>query len=233
LSDISDDKLKKDAERLAKSWKKHSEEKEAFRKKESEYQAKLAEYDNKVKKYEEQSVNSKYSPEELRQWAKKWDDEGEIDKAKAARKEANDIEDKAIRLRTERARQQEEFANTWKSTEKQLYTEYPDLAKEGSELRDKTAELLSRNDTIAGFIHSQPTGLKMAVRLADLMIKADLASDLQKENAGFKNKIIELEKKLSPSASVPGKSKEVKNFDDMSLDEQKAALRSQLADSLV
>jgi hypothetical protein len=231
LSDISDDKLKKDAERLAKSWKKHTEEKTEFRKKEAEYQAKLSDYESKLKQIEEREVNGKYSPDELRSWAKKWDEEGETEKAKAARQQANEIEDKAIRLRTERARQQEEFVNTWKATEKNLFIEYPDLAKEGSELRDKTADILSRGDNISRFIQSQPDGLKYAVGLANLRIQADLSSDLQKENSGLKNKIIELEKKLAPSTSVASKTKSDKKFDEMSLDEQRDELKRQLVDS--
>jgi hypothetical protein len=224
-------RLAKDQARLSESWKKLEEEKALVRKQAEELR--LAK-----EKAEEDAIKSvapdmSSSPEDLRRYARDWENEGKDDLASEARKMADQI-DRAQKLKSERderiAKQQNEIRAT---NARRLMEDNPDLKNQDSTLYKALAEIVNNQDTeLREFFSKSPNGLVYGTQIARMKLAAESAASLQDEIATIKKENEELKKKLSLGSSTGSKpSKGKKEFEDMDYKEQEAFLKKMLSES--
>lgn len=224
-------RLAKDQARLAESWKKLEDEKAAVRKQAEEL--KLAK-----EKAEEEAIKSvapdmSSSPEDLRRYARDWEQEGKDEVAAEARRMADQIE-KAQKLKAERDERLTKEQNEIRATNaRRLLEDNPDLKNQDSPLYKALTEIVNNQDAeLKDFFARSPHGLVYGTQIAKMKIAAESAASLQEEIATIKKENEELKKKLSLGSSTGSKPvKAKKDFEEMDYKEQEAFLKKMLSES--
>lgn len=224
--DKKEAKKAKEEARLAESWKRLEAEKAAVRAKQAELEKKLEEADRS------NDPTTPANPDKLRQYAKEWENEGRDDLARAARQQADLLEQKAKITAEKTEKANKEFNETWASNVRRMIEENPDLKDEESDFAKRVVGILKSEDMeLRKLINSSPNGFSYATQIAKMQKAAEDSEVLRTELESLKKENADLRKKTSLSASgsqVPAKRK---SFEEMSYQEQEEFLRRNASDA--
>ena len=220
-------RAKKSQDRANKSWREVNEAKAALKKEREELEAQKKAYqdghEKSLEEIQQRTNTSRYSPEEYESIAQEFEDEGDHANAEAARKAAK----QARQTATEQAqkKQQAEFVSKWDTNWKQATATHKDLNNQESELFKMVGQLLERKPVLTQY----PEGITDAVEAADMYLKANRASDLEKQVSDLKKQVAEYEEKLTLNGSQPGGTMQIESFDKLSADKQRDELLKAMA----
>ncbi len=215
-------RAKKSQDRANKSWREVNEAKAALKKEREELEAQKKAYqdghEKSLEEIQQRTNTSRYSPEEYESIAQEFEDEGDHANAEAARKAAKQARQTATEQ--EQKKQQAEFVSKWDTNWKQATATHKDLNDQESELFKMVGQLLERKPVLTQY----PEGITDAVEAADMYLKANRASDLEKQVSDLKKQVAEYEEKLTLNGSQPGGTMQIESFDKLPADRQRAEL---------
>lgn len=225
-SEAKDIKRVREEARLSESWKRLEAEKAQVRAIQAEFQRKIEEAERAS------DPTSPARPEELRKFAREWEEEGKDDLAKAARVQAEKLEGKLRRNAELGERRFKEFNETWSSSVNRMIAENPELKDESSDLGRRVISLLKSDDAeLRALINSTQNGFVYATQIAKMQKAAEASEALRTEIESLRKENGELRKKTSLSASGSQKPAMRKSFNEMDSSQQEAFLRSMAVDS--
>jgi hypothetical protein len=167
---------------------------------------------------ETKTSTRKFSAEDYREAAKSYRDEGRDDLAKLAENKASEIEVE------DRKEQEEKVKGELKSAwDKNLYEEVeanPDLKDSSTPLYKAVSEMLQNH----AILRNYPAGIKDAVGIAKVKLKAEAASDLEKKVAKYESELAQLRKATTPASGQPSAPAKQKQFHELSSNEQEKEL---------
>ena len=204
--------------RLEKEWEDVRAEKARIKAEREQIEAERARKTSETTQGETKSSSRKFSAEDYREAAKSYRDEGRDDLAKLAEQKAGDIEvedRKEIEHKT-----QTELKSAW---DKNLLDEVeanPELKDSSSTLYKAVSEMLQNH----AILRNYPAGIKDAVGIAKVKLKAESASDLQKKVAEYEKELSQLRKATTPASGQPKGPAKTKAFHELTLDEQEREL---------
>ena len=215
-------RAKKSQDRANKSWREVNEAKAALKKEREELEAQKKAYqdghEKSLEEIQQRTNTSRYSPEEYESIAQEFEDEGDHANAEAARKAAKQARQAATEQ--EQKKQQAEFVSKWDTNWKQATATHKDLNDQESELFKMVGQLLERKPVLTQY----PEGITDAVEAASMYLKANRASDLEKQVSDLKKQVAEYEEKLTLNGSQPGGTMQIESFDKLPADRQRAEL---------
>lgn len=215
-------RAKKSQDRANKSWREVNEAKAALKKEREELEAQKKAYqdghEKSLEEIQQRTNTSRYSPEEYESIAQEFEDEGDHANAEAARKAAKQARQTATEQ--EQKKQQAEFVSKWDTNWKQATATHKDLNDQESELFKMVGQLLERKPVLTQY----PEGITDAVEAADMYLKANRSSDLEKQVSDLKKQVAEYEEKLTLNGSQPGGTMQIESFDKLPADRQRAEL---------
>jgi hypothetical protein len=172
----------------------------------------------KAASQETKTSTRKFSAEDYREAAKSYRDEGRDDLAKLAENKAGEIEVE------DRKEQEEKVKGELKSAwDKNLYEEVeanPDLKDSSTPLYKAVSEMLQNH----AILRNYPAGIKDAVGIAKVKLKAEAASDLEKKVAKYESELAQLRKATTPASGQPSAPAKQKQFHELSSNEQEKEL---------
>jgi hypothetical protein len=172
----------------------------------------------KAASQEKQTPTRKFSAEDYREAAKSYRDEGRDDLAKLAENKAGEIEVE------DRKEQEEKVKGELKAAwDKNLYEEVeanPDLKDSSTPLYKAVSEMLQNH----AILRNYPAGIKDAVGIAKIRLKAEAASDLEKKVAKYESELAQLRKATTPASGQPSAPAKQKQFHELSSNEQEKEL---------
>ena len=172
----------------------------------------------KTASQEKQTPTRKFSAEDYREAAKSYRDEGRDDLAKLAENKAGEIEVEDRKEQEEKVKG--ELKNAW---DKNLYEEVeanPDLKDSSTKLYKAVSEMLQNH----AILRNYPAGIKDAVGIAKIRLKAESASDLEKKVAKYESELAQLRKATTPASGQPSAPARQKQFHELSSNEQEKEL---------
>ena len=179
----------------------------------------------KTASQEKQTSTRKFSAEDYREAAKSYRDEGRDDLAKLAENKAGEIEVE------DRKEQEEKVKGELKSAwDKNLYEEVeanPDLKDSSTKLYKAVSEMLQNH----AILRNYPAGIKDAVGIAKIRLKAESASDLEKKVAKYESELAQLRKATTPASGQPSAPARQKQFHELSSNEQEKELLRMAAEA--
>jgi len=218
-------KRAKEEARLSESWKKLEAEKAQVR-------ARQAELEKRIEELEAKNDPTSPSPDALRKYAREWENEGRDDLARAARQQADLLEQKAKINAEKQEKAQKEFNETWASNVRRMIEENPDLKDEESDFAKRVVGILKSEDMeLRKLINSSPNGFAYATQIAKMQKAAEDSEVLRTELESLKKENADLRKKTSLSASGSQTPAKRKSFEEMSYQEQEEFLRRNASDS--
>jgi hypothetical protein len=225
-SEAKDIKRVREEARLSESWKRLEAEKAQVRAIHAELQRKAEE----AQKASDPTSPAK--PEELRKFAREWEEEGKDDLARNARLHAEKLEQK-LRSDAERGEKKvREFNDTWQSSVQRMIVENPDLKDETSDLGRRVISLLKSDDPeLRTLINSTQNGFIYATQIAKMQKAAEESEALRTEIESLRKENGDLRKKTSLSVGGNQKPAKRKSFDEMDSSQQESFLRSMAMDS--
>ena len=174
---------------------------------------------------EKQTSTRKFSADDYREAAKSYRDEGRDDLAKLAENKAGEIEVE------DRKEQEEKVKGELKSAwDKNLYEEVeanPDLKDSSTKLYKAVSEMLQNH----AILRNYPAGIKDAVGIAKIRLKAEAASDLEKKVAKYESELAQLRKATTPASGQPSAPARQKQFHELSSNEQEKELLRMAAEA--
>jgi hypothetical protein len=204
--------------RLEKEWEDVRAEKARIKAEREQIEAERARKTSETTQSETKASSRKFSAEDYREAAKSYRDEGRDDLAKLAEQKAGDIE---VEDRKEfEQKTQTELKNAW---DKNLLDEVeanPELKDSSSNLYKAVSEMLQNH----AILRNYPAGIKDAVGIAKIRIKAESASDLSKKVAEYEQELVQLRKATTPASGQPKGPAKTKAFHELTLDEQEREL---------
>ena len=179
----------------------------------------------KAASQETKTSTRKFSAEDYREAAKSYRDEGRDDLAKLAENKAGEIEVE------DRKEQEEKVKGELKSAwDKNLYEEVeanPDLKDSSTPLYKAVSEMLQNH----AILRNYPAGIKDAVGIAKIRLKAEAASDLEKKVAKYESELAQLRKATTPASGQPSAPAKQKQFHELSSNEQEKELLRMAAEA--
>ena len=179
----------------------------------------------KTASQEKQTSTRKFSADDYREAAKSYRDEGRDDLAKLAENKAGEIEVE------DRKEQEEKVKGELKSAwDKNLYEEVeanPDLKDSSTKLYKAVSEMLQNH----AILRNYPAGIKDAVGIAKVKLKAESASDLEKKVAKYESELAQLRKATTPASGQPSAPARQKQFHELSSNEQEKELLRMAAEA--
>ena len=172
----------------------------------------------KTASQEKQTSTRKFSADDYREAAKSYRDEGRDDLAKLAENKAGEIEVEDRKEQEEKVKG--ELKNAW---DKNLYEEVeanPDLKDSSTKLYKAVSEMLQNH----AILRNYPAGIKDAVGIAKVKLKAESASDLEKKVAKYESELAQLRKATTPASGQPSAPAKQKQFHELSSNEQEKEL---------
>ena len=222
-------RAKKSQDRANKSWREVNEAKAALKKEREELEAQKKAYqdshEKSIEEIQQRTNTSRYSPEEYESIAQEFEDEGDHANAEAARKAAKQARQTATEQ--EQKKQQAEFVSKWDTNWKQATATHKDLNNQESELFRMVGQLLERKPVLTQY----PEGITDAVEAADMYLKANRSSDLEKQVSDLKKQVAEYEEKLTLNGSQPGGTMQLESFDKLPADRQRAELLKEMSNA--
>ena len=174
---------------------------------------------------EKQTSTRKFSADDYREAAKSYRDEGRDDLAKLAENKAGEIEVEDRKEQEEKVKG--ELKNAW---DKNLYEEVeanPDLKDSSTKLYKAVSEMLQNH----AILRNYPAGIKDAVGIAKIRLKAESASDLEKKVAKYESELAQLRKATTPASGQPSAPARQKQFHELSSNEQEKELLRMAAEA--
>lgn len=172
----------------------------------------------KAASQETKTSTRKFSAEDYREAANSYRDEGRDDLAKLAENKAGEIEVE------DRKEQEEKVKGELKAAwDKNLYEEVeanPDLKDSSTPLYKAVSEMLQNH----AILRNYPAGIKDAVGIAKIRLKAEAASDLEKKVAKYESELAQLRKATTPASGQPSAPAKQKQFHELSSNEQEKEL---------
>lgn len=218
-------KRAKEEARLSESWKKLEAEKAQVR-------ARQAELEKKIEELETKNDPTNPSPEALRKYARDWENEGRDDLAKAARAQADLLEQRAKSQADKAERQKRDFNEQWGSNVRRMIEENPELKDEESPFAKRVVSLLkSEDEELRKLLNSSPNGFSYATQIARMQEAAEASEALRKEVETLRKENTDLRKKTSLSTSSTAKAPKRKSFEEMDWKEQEEFLRRNASDA--
>ena len=160
----------------------------------------------------------KYSPEDYREAAKSYREEGRDDLAKLAEQKATEIETEDQKHAQEKI--QGELKRAW---DENLFREVeanPELKDSSTKLYKTVSEMLQKH----AILRNYPNGISDAVAIAKDRLKAESASDLEKKVQEYEREIAQLRKATTPASGQPSAPAKQKAFHELSLADQEKKL---------
>jgi len=160
----------------------------------------------------------KYSPEDYREAAKSYREEGRDDLAKLAEQKATEIETEDQKLAQQKV--QEDLKRAW---DENLYREVesnPELKDSSTKLYKTVSEMLQKH----AILRNYPNGISDAVAIAKDRLKAESASDLEKRVQEYERELAQLRKATTPASGQPSAPAKQKAFHELSLADQEKKL---------
>jgi len=198
----------KSRNRLGQLWEQFNQRQREF----AEQRAKFESEVEQIRSAPPKNPRDGFTPEQLREFASEWEDEGRDDLAKEARKRAAEIEEAerkaAISNEEQRARFESRVRQNWDG----LVKENPDLTDKSSDLYQTTMSYMNHVDPLVkDFLNRHPDGLVLANALAKLQLAGESAADAVKEVERLKAENQKLKSRMSlgsgnPTAPVGDKS---------------------------
>jgi hypothetical protein len=179
----------------------------------------------KTASQEKQTSTRKFSADDYREAAKSYRDEGRDDLAKLAENKAGEIEVEDRKEQEEKVKG--ELKNAW---DKNLYEEVeanPDLKDSSTKLYKAVSEMLQNH----AILRNYPAGIKDAVGIAKVKLKAESASDLEKKVAKYESELAQLRKATTPASGQPSAPARQKQFHELSSNEQEKELLRMAAEA--
>jgi len=164
------------------------------------------------------SGSRRFSAEDYREAAKSYREEGRDDLAKLADQKATEVETEERREIEQKT--QAELKSAWDKNLLEEVETNPDLKDSNSALYKAVSEMLQNH----AILRNYPAGIKDAVGIAKIRIKAEAASDLEKKVAEYEREIAQLRKATMPASGQPSAPKKTKAFHELSLEEQEKEL---------
>jgi hypothetical protein len=221
VSEKKPTRYEKAKSRLEKEWETLRAEKAKLQAEREAAQASVG----KAAAQEKQTSTRKFSAEDYREAAKSYRDEGRDDLAKLAENKASEIE---VEYRKE---QEENVKGELKSAwDKNLYEEVeanPDLKDSSTKLYKAVSEMLQNH----AILRNYPAGIKDAVGIAKIRLKAESASDLEKKVAKYESELAQLRKATTPASGQPSAPARQKQFHELSSNEQEKELLRMAAEA--
>lgn len=221
--------FQKERVRLDTSWKKVQQRQAELDKRAQEIEARAQQIEQQQKQATTKKPDGP-SADDYEGLAKDFEAEGKMALAQSARQKAAQLREEAKTQPTgtrERFSQEEvaTMQKQWAANLEQAGKDNPELLQEGTPLRARVAELLKSTP----ILHQSGDGILYAVAYAKAELRAKRADELQA-------KIAELEKekqRLEGLTSLPSGSAQpratARKFDELSLEDQEAALREEAA----
>jgi len=198
----------KSRNRLGQLWEQFNQRQREF----AEQRAKFESEVEQIRSAPPKNPRDGFTPDQLREFASEWEDEGRDDLAKEARKRAAEIEEAdrkaAILNEEQKARFESRVRQNWDG----LVKENPDLTDKSSDLYQTTMSYMNHVDPLVkDFLNRHPDGLVLANALAKLQLGGESAADAVKEVERLKAENQKLKSRMSlgsgnPTAPVGDKS---------------------------
>lgn len=198
----------KSRNRLGQLWEQFNQRQREF----AEQRAKFESEVEQIRSAPPKNPRDGFTPDQLREFASEWEDEGRDDLAKEARKRAAEIEEAdrkaAILNEEQKARFESRVRQNWDG----LVKENPDLTDKSSDLYQTTMSYMNHVDPLVkDFLNRHPDGLVLANALAKLQLAGESAADAVKEVERLKAENQKLKSRMSlgsgnPTAPVGDKS---------------------------
>jgi hypothetical protein len=173
----------------------------------------------------QKSGSRRFSAEDYREAAKSYREEGRDDLAKLADQKATEVETEERREIEQKT--QAELKSAWDKNLLEEVESNPDLKDSNSPLYKAVSEMLQNH----AILRNYPAGIKDAVGIAKIRIKAESASDLEKKVAEYEREIAQLRKATMPASGQPSAPKKTKAFHELSLEEQEKELFKMAAEA--
>ena len=173
----------------------------------------------------QKSGNRRFSAEDYREAAKSYREEGRDDLAKLADQKATEVETEERQEIEQKTKA--ELKSAWDKNLLEEVESNPDLKDSNSPLYKAVSEMLQNH----AILRNYPAGIKDAVGIAKIRIKAESASDLEKKVAEYEREIAQLRKATMPASGQPSAPKKTKAFHELSLEEQEKELFKMAAEA--
>lgn len=164
------------------------------------------------------SGSRKYSADDYREAAKSYREEGRDDLAKLAEQKATEVETEERKELEQKT--QAELKSAWDKNLLEEVEANPDLKDSNSSLYKAVSEMLQNH----AILRNYPAGIKDAVGIAKIRIKAEAASDLEKKVQEYERELAQLRKATTPASGQPSAPSKQKAFHELSLEEQEKKL---------
>jgi hypothetical protein len=204
--------------RLEKEWEDVRAEKARIKAEREQIEAERARKTSEAPQGETKTASRKFSAEDYREAAKSYRDEGRDDLAKLAENKASEIEvedKKEFQQKT-----QAELKSAWDKNLMEEVDANPELKDSTTPLYKAVTEMLQNH----AILRNYPAGIKDAVGIAKVKLKAESASDLSKKVAEYEKELSQLRKATTPASGQPKGPAKTKAFHELSLDEQEREL---------
>jgi hypothetical protein len=204
--------------RLEKEWEDVRAEKARIKAEREQIEAERARKTSEAPQGETKTASRKFSAEDYREAAKSYRDEGRDDLAKLAENKASEIE-----VEDKKEFQQKTQAELKAAWDKNLMEEVdanPELKDSTTPLYKAVTEMLQNH----AILRNYPAGIKDAVGIAKVKLKAESASDLSKKVAEYEKELSQLRKATTPASGQPKGPAKTKAFHELTLDEQEREL---------
>lgn len=204
--------------RLEKEWEDVRAEKARIKAEREQIEADKARKASETTQSETKASNRKFSAEDYREAAKSYRDEGRDDLAKLAEQKAGEVEVEERREIEQKT--QTELKSAWDKNLLEEVEANPELKDSNSTLYKAVSEMLQNH----AILRNYPAGIKDAVGIAKVKLKAESASDLSKKVAEYERELAQLRKATTPASGQPKGPAKTKAFHELSLDEQEREL---------
>lgn len=202
---------KKSEERLGKGWDKLNDEK-------ADLKRQLEEFENQ----KQQRSDDGTSPEEYRELAERYKEDGESDLAELAEQKAKEVEGRRDQQKHQDVA--DGVKGQWDENLKDLQAQYPDLNKSDTEMSRGVEHVLDQRPYLKGY----PEGIQDAVEFVNSKIASKKVESLEKTNGDLKSEIDELKKQTSVTGSPPARESAPKSPNEGSQEQ----IRGKLFDAL-
>ena len=205
---------KKSQERMELSWNKTNEAKAELKREQEEFEAQ-----------KRQHSDDQTSPDDYRELAEKYKEDGEGELAELALEKANEVEQRS--KQREQSKVADSIKSSWDENLKDLQAQYPDLEKSDTEMSRGVEHVLEQRPYLKGY----PEGIQDAVEFVNAKIMSKEVEALQKEKGDLETKVAELTKQTSVTGSPPGRESGSKVSTDASKEQVREKLLSALQEA--
>jgi hypothetical protein len=204
--------------RLEKEWEDVRAEKARIKAEREQIEAERARKTSEAPQGETKTGSRKFSSEDYREAAKSYRDEGRDDLAKLAENKASEIELEDKKEFEQKV--QTEMKSAWDKNLMEEVDANPELKDSNTPLYKAVSEMLQNH----AILRNYPAGIKDAVGIAKVKLKAEAASDLSKKVAEYEKELSQLRKATTPASGQPKGPAKTKAFHELTLDEQEREL---------